>query len=382
MSRRRPSRISDRVPVVACLFVASLVVFADLPADATGPACFSRSLFIRAAGPSGESGETGSTAAALAAPVHLRARRENGERNNGWGGGPIALAGIRATGVTDVSRRATSARPTVTIITPADQATVPASTLRVRGIVNAHGAKVRVVVNGVRASVREGTFTAGVSVSANTVLLTAVATTADGASARHQIGLTVSGTVESDLRLRPFPAKDVPPKHVGFSLRSAPIPFARRGNVDHDVESASTMSCSEDQSVDSPPVDHYPTPATTATGSTEAATTTHIPGPVAAADHLPWKSRSLTVEPRRATAGRTVEVLFVHSGEGSRAESALLTQHGFLTQIAADMASLRLAGNREGTVVPSLHGMRSGNEYSFVVLFVLGADGLWRVWWF
>jgi hypothetical protein len=57
-------------------------------------------------------------------------------------------------------------------------------------------------------------------------------------------------------------------------------------------------------------------------------------------------------------------------------------QRGFLTQIAADIASLRLTRNREGTVVPSAHGMRSGNEYSFVVLFVLGADGFWRVWWF
>ena len=382
MCRCRPSRIADHAPLLACLVVVGSVVCAGLPAEATRAACFGRGLFLQVAGPPGERGESDAAASVLAAPVRLHAHGESGERNGGWGSGALALAGFRTSGVIGSSRRATPARPTLTILTPADQAKIPAGTLRVRGVVGANGAKVRIVVNGVRASVREGTFMADVPVSVNTLLLTAVATTARGAIASHQIGLAVSGTAEAALQPRPFSANGVPPKHVAFFDRSVPIPAARTGNVDDDVESDPTISCAEDRGVDSPFVVRDSTLATTAAGTTETAATTHDPDPVAAADRLPWRSRSLTVEPRRETVDRTVKVLLVPSGGGLRAESALVTDRGFLTQIAADMASLRLAGNRPGTAGPSLHAMRPGSEYSFVVVFVFGADGLWRVWWF
>jgi hypothetical protein len=124
--------------------------------------------------------------------------------------------------VIDIERTA----PVVTIIEPSDGTIVFEGSVLVRGTVEADAREFGVTVNDVIAAVQGNTFAAFLPVTPDTTTLTAVATTASGATGSGTIGLTVTPATDSDfiLRLRPSPPGGVAPLSVAFSLLGRPVP--------------------------------------------------------------------------------------------------------------------------------------------------------------
>ena len=106
----------------------------------------------------------------------------------------------------------------VTIVEPADGATVAEGSVLVRGTIVAGGQEVAVTVNGVPTALRGDAFAAMVRTEPGALLVSAHAATAAGAAAEHSVGVTVvaSTTPLSDLRVSP--ASGVAPLGAAFSL--------------------------------------------------------------------------------------------------------------------------------------------------------------------
>jgi len=125
----------------------------------------------------------------------------------------------------------------VRITSPADGATVSAELLLVTGTVEANGAEVAIIVNGVPAALEGTVFAAQVGVSGDTSTLTAVATTAAGVTAMHTIAVTVTGDAAAAGALLVTPQSGVGPLTVrlslaGISPRAVALDLNGDGTVD------------------------------------------------------------------------------------------------------------------------------------------------------
>jgi len=315
-------------------------------------------------------------ASSLDVPVALRAPMQHLDWSTRFASASVSLRGI-PTGRIRASRQAALAQPTVTIVTPEDQATVPAGTLRVRGTVHANTPAVRVLVNGVRALVKGATFSAGVPVTHNTMVLTAVATTARGATARHQIGLTVRGPVEIVLWLRQAPGDGMAPLRPRFPLLSLPISTAIEIRLESDDEGLSFPRGEGRRLLSVGRGNGYRTALDITAGQPAGAA--HVGGdPSAMALDTGLDRPQPAEQPRR----RDVDLLDLHAGHEPEAEPQTVRQRGFLVQVADNLTPLRLVRSRDGIGASSFAGTRLGNEYSFVVFFIFEGDGLWSVGWF
>jgi hypothetical protein len=165
------------------------------------------------------------------------------------------------------------------------------------------------------------------------------------------------------------------------SLHGVPVLLAQIGNSHNDVESGPVVSCGKDRGSDDASADGSSTPRAKAAGSAEVASAVPVPSQIGAAARLLWRNPPTIARPHMGAASLPVRPIEKGS-QGLRVAPAPGAERGLLAQVAAEMASLRLAPNGRGPTGPSVVGGNPGNEYSFVVLFVLGADGLWRVWWF
>lgn len=107
----------------------------------------------------------------------------------------------------------------VTITEPSAGATVPAGRIIVRGVVEAGGTEeAAVTVNGVVAAVSGTSFAVPLTVSEDTTSLLAAATTFSGATATHEIPITVTALASSSPQLSVTPVGGVSPLIVQFQL--------------------------------------------------------------------------------------------------------------------------------------------------------------------
>lgn len=111
---------------------------------------------------------------------------------------------------------------TVEISEPRDGARLPAGLVLVRGRVEADSAGVGVSVNGLPAAVEGEAFAALVPVTPDTRTLTAVATSASGATASQSVAIIVSAPLTPAPVLYASPRSGVAPLTAAFSLLGAP----------------------------------------------------------------------------------------------------------------------------------------------------------------
>jgi len=321
---------------------------------------------------------------AVRIPVQLRTRTGEPARKGGVDIGAIAQQGVAGVRPAGVSRPTQPVRPTVTILSPTDLAAVPAGTLRVHGTVSVHGNAVRVFVNGVRAVVRSGAFSAAVRVTPHTLILSAVATTPAGLTDCHQIGLAVSETRETRPRLRPLLDHSV----VALPQRSLLLPTAvlPSAQTDLDADGAGDLAAGGPSGVRFPVgrlVNDFALPTVNGRTGVNGAAPTRLVLPPARTD-----GRGAPAEPGLPEIGRRVDVesarrvLATHLRSEDRTESITPTDPGSSVRdlSGADSFSLRTRG--EGDVEQNPRGMPVGARYSFGLLFIFDANGFRQIRWY
>lgn len=378
------SRVPHRPFFIVRAVVVGSVLSAVLPANAMDTGDFRRANHSQTFEPPNARIELTLPAPVLDTPVHLRVHTEDPARSGSFEVAPIIPKGVAIACPAGFSRQGVPTRPTVTILTPTDLATVPAGILRVRGTVSANADKVRVLVNGVRAVVQQSTFTAGVRITPNTMILSAVATTPRGVTARHQIGLTVSGTAENTFRLRPFPGAAAAGLATHFSLLSAAVSASAKAEPGSDGDRDTIAS-----STGGPPFtsaraggDSSPVYMTAAAGTTGAASIALVLAPGISDADRSGKEPVLTEKLGEAGVARARSVIVMNARPDHQAEPTTLKQRGSSAPFLAGIGSLRSGPSRDGEVEQNPRGMRLGTEYSFGLRFILDTDGFWRVWWF
>jgi hypothetical protein len=379
-----PIRTGNRPFALARAVVVGSVVSALLPADAMGMVDVRRD-------PSGQVFATPRAqrglplpASAVRVPVQLRIRTGELAQKGDFDIGAIAQRGFAGARPAGGSRQVRPVRPNVTILSPTDLAAVPAGALRVRGTVNGHGDAVRVHVNGVRAVVRSGAFSATIRVTPHTLILSAVAATSGGLTDCHQIGLTVSETPETRPRLRPFLDHAVLALPQRFSLLPAAVlPSAQ---TDLDADGAGDIRAGGPSGLRFTVgglVKGFSLPTVNATTDVNAAPPTSLvlaparpdgrgpptaPGP-------PEMDRRVDVESAR-------RVLGTHLRPDDRVESITPADPGpsLRDLTGADSFSLRTRG--EGDIEQNPRGMPVGAKYSFGLLIIFDANGFWQIRWY
>lgn len=270
----------------------------------------------------------------------------------------------------------------ITITEPADGVPVPSGGLLVRGTVASGGAEVGIVVNGVVGAIRASSFAAMIPVAAPSVALTAVATSPSGGTASHTVTVPVSDVGEQAVMLRAHPGTGEEPLTATFSLLSGPVPV--RVELDFDGDGQFDL--------DGPTLDGqtftYASPGlyfprirvTDALGTVLTATTVvEVLDRAALETVLQAKWTAL----RAALAGddvtRAVSLFAKASRDAYQDQLAALAGVGALPQVAADLGAITAVKLRDRAAEYEMRATRRGVLYSFYVLFVVDADGLWRL---
>ncbi len=316
------------------------------------------------------------SAPALGTPAHLRIPRRESDRRPHFRIPSAARRGTLAVGAASFPPAVLRARPIVIITTPEDQAAVSAGLLRVRGTVDANDAAVGVVVNGVRAVVRAGLFVATVRVTPHTLLLSAAATTRGRVSARHQIGVTVSATGATALRLRGLPANRMAALDAPLRLLSGLTPTPPHVRAAGDGDGCAILSIRDGERLAMAPSTGAAIGAAVQKGVADAV------GPLVM-DELPPEAESAPpTSPPPTQAEWTERGAPVTLGREERAPAPPAGLRRFFPGLVARIATLRVLGGQDEDVPRGLRRARLGPELSLGLLFTLDANGLWRVSWF
>lgn len=270
----------------------------------------------------------------------------------------------------------------VTITEPSAGTTVPSGLLLVRGTVVSGGAEIGVTVNGIVAAVGGSTFAAMVPVAAPSADLTAVATSQSGGTATHTVTVSVSDQGENVVTLRAYPATGAAPLATAFSIVGGPVPS--RVELDFDGNGQTD----------------FVGPTLDAQRFTYTAPGVYVPrvrvidaqGAVFLASAVVEVLDRAAIDTRlqaRWTAVRDalsrsdVPAALAHFATASRDayqdQLTALSGVGALGQIAADLGAIAPVRVLDRAAEYELRAVQRGTAYSFHVLFVVDADGVWRL---
>jgi hypothetical protein len=266
---------------------------------------------------------------------------------------------------------------TIGIREPADGARVPAGLVLVRGRVEAGGAEVGVLVNGVPGMVQGNTFAALVPVAPDITSLTAVATTTAGLDASHSVAITVSGTSAATLLVSP--QTGLAPLAVTFSLlggspASIALDFDGNGTVDFTGPSLDGQTFAYTQ-----PGLYFPTAVLTDPQGNRLtiSAVVQVYDLLALDASLQTRWTAFKDALRRGDIEKALESLVFSERDGYRELlTALAPQLGQIEVILTDISLVSIAEERaEYQMVRVDDGVR----LSYLILFTKDDDGIWRL---
>jgi hypothetical protein len=220
-------------------------------------------------------------------------------------------------------------------------------------------------------------------VTADTTAITATATAAGDRLATDTIGILVSPTLNPVTSLRAVPSSGSTPLRVTFTATAAPD--VREVALDLDGDgTVDVRGPSLDGTIFTYVAPGVYVPTATVTDSMGRQTTSQAVVQVfdAAAIDAMLQARwsSLRTALQRGDIEGAVELFATSSQEAYRDQLRALADASALSQVAAELATIRLSRLRERTAEYDLRAVRTGTQYSFLVVFVIDEDGVWRLW--
>ena len=271
----------------------------------------------------------------------------------------------------------------VTITSPQAGATVAAGAQLVRGTFVAPTTDVGIAVNGAPAALQEGGFIALVPVTSDTTAITATATAADGRVAADTIAIVVSAALSPVTLLRAVPSSGAAPLAVSFTvtdpsdISAVALDLEGDGALDFQGHGLDGMRFTY-----AAPGVYVPTARVTdsAGHQTTSQAIVQVFDAAALDGVLQARWSSLQTALQRDDVDGAVALFAGSSRDAVRDQLSAVSEAGALPQVAAELATIRLSRFRESTAEYDLRAVRDGTQYSFLVVFVIDEDGVWRLW--
>lgn len=281
---------------------------------------------------------------------------------------------------TPATRSFTISTLEILITQPANGATVPTGSLLVRGTVEAGGVEVGITVNGFPAAVQGNGFAALVPVTPDTTSLTAVASTAAGATASHSVNINVLATPASAFILSASPRSGVAPLIVSFSslggatISSIELDFDGNDTVDFTGASLEGQTFTYTQ-----PGIYVPTVVVTDTQRNlqTANAVVQVFDRTALDVMLQAKWNGMKDALRGGNINRALDPITLIARDDYQYLFTALTPQ--LENIDDILKNITLVSMDDGRAEYEMIRVDDGIPLSYLVLFVLDGDGIWRL---